>query len=113
MVFAGDNHQLVSVKAVARGRLRGELRVAPAPFEQVWCAKLPPPGAVWLDSCLFPALGIVVATHHRRRRRLASLRCCRTSGSAASSISPRVLMHIDDVPRTEVVRPGSRIFIGC
>jgi putative ABC transport system permease protein len=103
MVFADDRHALVSVKAVSPGYpLRGELRTAAMPFEAgVVTHGLPPPGAVWLDT-----LTVGVA----ELRVDAVLAAEPDRGGSFVDFGPRLLMHIDDVPRTEVVRPGSRIF---
>ena len=116
MVFAGDRNQLVAVKAVSDGYpLRGVLSLAAAPFGPGTVVhELPPPGSVWLDSRLFPALHVAVGdTITSALRICASLACCamnRIAAAAFADFGPRLLMRIDDVPRTEVVRPGSRIF---
>jgi putative ABC transport system permease protein len=115
MVFAGERNQLVSVKAVSAGYpLRGVLRLADEPFgpsEPV--AELPPPGEVWLDSRLFPALGVEVGDIVTVG--VADLRVGRVladepdRGGSFFDFGPRLLMRTDDVARTEIVRPGSRI----
>jgi putative ABC transport system permease protein len=115
MVFAGERNQLVSVKAVGAGYpLRGVLRLADEPFgpsEPV--AQLPPPGEVWLDSRLFPALGVEVGDTVTVG--VADLRVGRVladepdRGGSFFDFGPRLLMRTDDVARTEIVRPGSRI----
>ena len=116
MVFAGDRNQLVSVKAVGDGYpLRGVLRIAAAPFAPgvVVVDELPAPGEVWLDSRLFPALGVVVGDIVTVG--VAQLRVGRVlsdepdRGGGFFDFGPRLLMRDVDVPRTEVVRPGSRI----
>ena len=60
MVFAGDANQLVSVKAVTSDYpLRGKLIVTDEPFARGQpVQEVPPAGEVWLDSRLFPALGV-------------------------------------------------------
>ena len=115
MVFAGDRNQLVSVKAISDGYpLRGVLRLADAPFgpsEPVH--ELPPPGEVWLDSRLFPALGVevgdvvTVGVANLRVGRVLSDEPDR--GGSFFDFGPRLLMRVGDVARTEVVKPGSRI----
>ena len=59
---ATGRSQLASVKAVTPGYpLRGTLRVADKPFVSGRpTGGLPDPGEVWLDSRLFPALGVQV-----------------------------------------------------
>jgi putative ABC transport system permease protein len=115
MVFAGDRNQLVSVKAVSDGYpLRGVLRLADAPFgPSVPVDELPPAGEVWLDSRLFPALGVAVGDAVTVG--VAELRVGRVladepdRGGSFFDFGPRLLMRTGDVARTEVVRPGSRI----
>ena len=115
MVFAGDRNQLVAVKAVSDGYpLRGVLRVAAAPFGPgAVVHELPAPGEVWLDSRLFPALGvevgdtISVGVAELRVARVLTDEPDRSGGFF--DFGPRVLMRGVDVERTEVVRPGSRI----
>jgi len=115
MVFAGDRNQLVSVKAVGAGYpLRGVLRLADAPFgPSAPTQTLPGPGEAWLDSRLFPALGVAVGDTVTVG--VAALRITRVladepdrSGSLFE-LGPRLLMRIDDVARTDIVKPGSRL----
>jgi putative ABC transport system permease protein len=116
MLFASARNQLVSVKAVSDGYpLRGRLRVADAPFGSSRATyALPAPGTVWLDSRLFPALGIRIGD-------TVSVGVADFSvsgvlidepdrGGGLLDFGPRLLMRIDDVPATQVVQPGSRIF---
>ena len=116
MVFVGDEkNQLVSVKAVGSGYpLRGVLKVADEPFAPgLVTREIPSRGEVWLDSRLFPALGILPGDEFEVG--LARLKVARVvtqepdRGGSMYDLGPRLLMHIDDVPATEVVMPGSRI----
>jgi len=115
MIFAGDDNQLVSVKAVAATYpLRGKLIVADEPFVRGFPVKdTPAMGEVWLDSRLFPALGVTLGDTIEVG--FAELRIARVlvsepdRGGSFFDLGPRLLMNIDDVPATEVVQPGSRI----
>jgi len=116
MVFAADErNQLVSVKAVGTGYpLRGVLQVADAPFGVgTPTRELPARGEVWMDSRLFPALGITLGDEIEVG--FASLKVARVltqepdRGGSMYDLGPRLLMRIEDVPATEVVQPGSRI----
>ncbi len=115
MVFAGDDNQLVSVKAVGGSYpLRGKLIVSDAPFERGFpLEETPGPGQVWLDSRLFPALGVALGDVIEVG--LAELTISRVlvsepdRGGSFFDLGPRLLMNIEDVPATEVVQPGSRI----
>ncbi len=116
MVFAGDDrNQLVSVKAVSLGYpLRGVLRVTDEPFARGEpTSELPPTGEVWMDSRLFPALGVSLGDEIEVG--LATLTVSRVlttepdRGGSMYDLGPRLLMRMEDVPATEVVQPGSRI----
>ena len=115
MVYAGDSNLLVSVKAVDEGYpIRGKLIVADQPFGDGYpLPEIPAPGEVWVDSRLFPALG--VAEGDMVEVGLAALRVTRVlisepdRGGSFFDLGPRLLMNIADVPATEVVQPGSRI----
>lgn len=116
MVYAGDRNQLVSVKAVSAGYpLRGTLRVADEPFgPDAPTTDLPAPGEVWLDARVFPALGIALGDALAVGE--ATLRVSRVLASEPDrggnflDFGPRLLMLLDDVPATGVVKPGSRIY---
>ena len=119
MVFAdgeaGERNQLVSVKAASTGYpLRGELIIADAPFVRGTPTRtLPGPGEVWLDSRLFPALGI--KRGDQVEVGMASLQVTQVlvnepdRGGSFFDMGPRLLMNLADVPATEVVQPGSRL----
>ena len=115
MVFVGDANQLVSVKAVGEQYpLRGNLIVADAPFIRGYpVVEVPPPGEVWLDSRLFPALDVDLG--EMIEVGLAELKVTRVlisepdRGGSFFDLGPRLLMNMADVPATEVVQPGSRI----
>lgn len=116
MVFAGDErNQLVSVKAATTGYpLRGTLVVADEPFAPgAPTDELPGVGEVWLDARLFPALGIAIGDVIEVG--MADLTVSRVlvsepdRGGSMFDLGPRLLMRMEDVPRTEVVQPGSRL----
>jgi putative ABC transport system permease protein len=115
MVFVGDANQLVSVKAVGeKYPLRGKLIVSDEPFVRGYPTfEVPPPGEVWLDSRLFPALDVDLG--EQIEVGLAELQVTRVlvsepdRGGSFFDLGPRLLMNIADVPATEVVQPGSRI----
>jgi len=116
MVFVGEErNQLVSIKAVGVGYpLRGRLIAADEPFGTGQpVTEVPALGEVWLDSRLFPALGVTVGDEVEVG--VARLRVGRVlisepdRGGSMFDLGPRLLMRVEDVPRTEVVQPGSRI----
>ncbi len=107
--------QLVSVKAVDdEYPLRGTLKVTDEPFG--WgdaTEDVPDPGKVWLDSRLFPALGVELGD--RVQVGYADFEISRVlthepdRGGSMWDMGPRLLMNIADVPATQVVQPGSRL----
>ena len=119
MLFADESEdarsQLVSVKAVGDGYpLRGVLRVAEEPFGPAAVTRaVPARGEVWLDSRLFPALGLklgdTVSVGYARLRVERVLAGEPDRGGSVFDLGPRLLMHIDDVPETRVIQPGSRV----
>ena len=112
---ATGRSQLASVKAVTPGYpLRGTLRVADAPFTRGRRTDgLPARGEVWLDSRLFPALGVesgdTVAVGYAEFTVAAVLASEPDRGGGFLEFAPRLLMRAEDIPATRVIQPGSRI----
>ncbi len=112
---AGDELVLASIKAVtAAYPLRGALRYSTGPFAApIIAATGPAPGEVWLDSRLFALLGVVpgdsVTVGDASFRVTAAARAEPDQGASFIGLGPRVLMHFDDIPATNVVQPGSRV----
>ncbi len=116
MVFAGDDrNQLVAVKAVSEDYpLRGTLITGTEPFARgAPVDDVPLPGEIWIDSRLFPALGVGLGDTVEVG--MAALKVSRVlvkepdRGGSFFDLGPRLLMNLADVPATEVVQPGSRI----
>lgn len=120
MIFADDapdaTNQLVSVKAVASNYpLRGVLRVSGEPFGIDQVARgVPDLGEVWLDSRLFPALGLkigdMVAVGYARFQVTRVLAGEPDRGGSIFDLGPRILMRVEDVASTKMIQPGSRIY---
>ena len=119
MLFTSDaadaRNQLVSVKAVGEGYpLRGVVRVAEEPFAPGRVVDtVPEEGEAWLDSRLFPALGLslgdTVAIGRLQLRISAVLVSEPDRGGSVFDLGPRVLMRVEDVPASGIVQPGSRV----
>jgi putative ABC transport system permease protein len=115
MVFSEDRAQFASVKAVDdQYPLRGNLIVSEAPFVRGRPIESGPPvGEVWMESRLFPSLGIQKGA--MLDVGVASFPVGNVlikepdRGGGFNSVGPRVLMHLADVPDTEVIQPGSRL----
>lgn len=119
MLYAGEHMHLASVKAVGAGYpLRGQLEISATPFatqaEQIEIAEgIPAPGEAWADSRLLPLLhlqlGDKVAVGDYELRITQVLIREPDSGNPFSFMGARLLMNAADLPRTQVVQPGSRV----
>ncbi len=116
MVFAGEEDMyLASIKAVSDGYpLRGELIMSAEPFGDTQLRSAgPSAGNVWLDSRLFPLLdvevGELVTIGDAEFTVTAAVRSEPDQASGFFGYGPRVLMHLEDIPATGVVQPGSRV----
>jgi putative ABC transport system permease protein len=115
MTRAGGEALLSAVKAVTPGYpLRGKVRVAPAlNAADAEAADIPRPGTVWLDERLTAALkvgtGDTIELGGARFRVAAVLTLEPDRGVSFMNFAPRLMMHIDDLPATGLVQPGSRI----
>ena len=115
VVFDGDRSQLTDVSAVTAGYpLRGTVMVADQPFATGRAAAaIPPPGEVWPDSRLLAALGGHVGS--RLSIGAAELRVGQVlisrpdEGGTFTGLVPNLLMNAADLPRTQLVQPGSRV----
>ncbi|MFT4797524.1 MAG: putative ABC transport system permease protein [Candidatus Azotimanducaceae bacterium] len=115
MVFSADRAQFSSVKAVTdEYPLRGNLIISDEAFRKGdVVARGPAPGKVWLESRLLPSLDlkpgdmldIGVATFFVEKALIKEP----DRGGGFNNVGPRVMMNMVDVPRTEVVQPGSRL----
>jgi putative ABC transport system permease protein len=115
MVFSADRAQFSSVKAVDDNYpLRGRLVTAQAPFVKGDpVVGGPGVGEVWMESRLFPSLGIkageTIDIGVAGFPASAVLIKEPDKGGGFNNAGPRVMMNLADVPATEVVRPGSRL----
>ena len=106
--------QLASVKAADDAYpLRGELRSAAEPYGAESVGTGPRPGEAWAEARLFAALeldvgdSIDVGEKPLRLTRVLTHEPDRAGDFY--SLTPRVLMHLDDLDATGVVQPGSRV----
>ncbi|MDP3979766.1 MAG: ABC transporter permease [Pseudomonas sp.] len=114
-VIASDaGIQLASVKAADNAYpLRGELKSAAAPYAAEQAGPGPQPGEAWAEARLFAALELSVGdTIEVGSKNLILSRVLTYEPDRAGdfySLTPRVLMHLDDLAATGVVQPGSRV----
>jgi putative ABC transport system permease protein len=118
VVVKGEQLQLAGVRAVSSTYpLLGTLRVAPALFgEDAPARELPAPGTAWLEARAL--LGLQAAVGDRIEVGAATFTVARVltfepgRGGNFFGIAPRVLIRMEDVARTEVIQPGSRVTYG-
>lgn len=117
MVFSDQGNLLVAAKAVSEAYpLRGELRVSDQPFGTAYTETGGPArGEVWVESRVLPGLGIelgdtlFVGNAEFVVSRVLVQEPDRQQGGMMENAGPRVLMHLDDVPATNIIQPGSRV----
>ena len=115
MLYRGDSMQLVGLRAVSDSYpLLGQVETAVKPYGEVMLdATSPVVGEIWLDSRLFALLGVEVGDSIEvgDTRLLASRALISTPdhNGGMAGFGPQALMHIDDVPATGVVQPGSLV----
>ena len=115
VVMAGDEMQLVSAKAVESSYpLRGYIRAADQPFaEDRVVDNIPAAGEVWLEPRLFPLLQVAVGDKillGEAEFTIAKAITLETDrGGDFYSFSPRLLFNMDDVDKTGIIQPGSRV----
>ena len=116
MLFANDEMQFSSVKAASNSYpLKGQLKVKSGLNAQTEVAPgAPSPGNVWLSESVFYSLNINVGDQVELGAALFNVEKVIVEEPDAPfnvfSSSRRVLINIDDVPKTEVIQPGSRVF---
>ncbi len=115
VVLHGEATQLVQIKAVDDGYpLRGRLRSAPEPasLDSAEVDSIAP-GQAWGEARLFaqldvaPGAAVEVGELELPLARVVAEEPDR--GGDLLQFAPRLLMHLDDVPRTGLVGPASRV----
>lgn len=114
VVAAADGIQLASVKAAnSLYPLRGELRSAAEPYAAEEVGSGPRPGEVWAEARLMVALNLKIGDELEIGAKTLRLSRVLTYDPDTAgdfySLTPRVLMHLDDLAATEIVQPGSRV----
>jgi putative ABC transport system permease protein len=119
VVYAGDEMQLASVKAVGVGYpLRGEIEISDISYavdsKDIRVAKtIPDRGEVWVDSRLIALLKINIGD--RVEIGDSELRVTRIvvrepdGASLSSSFGARLVMNLADLPATKILEAGSKI----
>ena len=115
MVASAQGVQLAEIKAISSNYpLRGHLRVAPRlNADDAPMMGAPPLRSVWPDVRLASGLGVDVPSSLKigavEMAASAIVTFEPDRGINPFSLAPRLVMHLDDLPATELIQPGSRI----
>jgi len=115
MALHGTASVLADIKVVTPGYpLRGELRIADAPYGADRPARgIPAPGTIWADERLYHQLGVArgatVELGNARYTLAAVITQEPDAGLSLLNAAPRVLLNQADLAATGLVQPGSRI----
>lgn len=112
MVYAGDKFQLVTVRAVESGYpLKGYIELKAANGPDVKAQDLPHADEVWFESRLGGLLGYpqTLELGNSEFRLSQEISRLPDAGFNPFASSPVVLMRIEDVAKTGVIQPGSRV----
>lgn len=118
MVFAGDEMQLASIKAVGdQYPLRGKVSISQIPFaiddETTIATTTPNTGEAWIDSRLLPLmnieLGDSIAVGNKEFIVSNIVISEPDAGTGFAAFNPRVLINEVDLAATEVIQLGSRV----
>ncbi|MCO8170427.1 ABC transporter permease [Pseudomonas sp. 21LCFQ02] len=114
VIATDDGIQLSSIKAVDDAYpLRGELKSAPDLYQADQASKGPAPGEAWAEARLLPAVNMKVGdTIDVGAKPLKLTRILTYEPDRAGnfySLTPRVMINLQDLQATGVVQPGSRV----
>ncbi|MGB0895397.1 MAG: ABC transporter permease [Parashewanella sp.] len=107
MAYAGDKFQLVTIKAVEKGYpLKGKIELATPSID-----KLPQSDHIWYETRLAGLLGNPKSIEIGRQQFAMSNKISRLpdAGFNPFASTPVVLMNMDDVAKTGIIQPGSRV----
>ncbi len=115
VAIAEGGRGLAIVTAVTEGYpLRGTVLIADEMFGTGYAAdSVPEPGTAWAEASLLARLDVDIGADIKLGA--ASFRLTRVlefrpdQGVGFMSLSPSIIVHADDVPAMEVIRPGSRV----
>ena len=115
VAVANEQPQLVEVKAVTEHYpLRGELRIADAPYGEERVTKtIPARGEVWVEPRLLQTLNLTVGAQLQLGAKTFTITQVLAyepdRGGDMFSVAPRVLMHADDVAATQLITTGALV----
>ncbi|MDI9331673.1 MAG: FtsX-like permease family protein [Alphaproteobacteria bacterium] len=113
---AQDEGRLVALKSAQSGYpLKGQLKITRKDdlSQEEDVTQLPQPGEVWVEPALAQALDLKVGDVLRVAQlslRLSALLLSEPDrGAGFMNFAPRLFMHPDDVARSELIQPASRV----
>jgi putative ABC transport system permease protein len=115
VALAGEQPQLVEVKAVSEGYpLRGELRIADAPYATDRSTDgIPAGGEAWVEPRLLQVLGLRVGDSLQLGEQSFTVRQVLSfepdRGGDMFSVAPRVLINRQDVAATGLIQTGALV----
>ena len=114
MLASEEALQLVSVKAASNHYpLRGELASSTEVYGNEVKGDAPQAGEIWLEPRLFAALkisvGDLVDLGAIQLKATRALTYEPDRGASFANLTPRGIMHLDDLAASQVVQPGSRV----
>jgi len=115
MANIGDEFLLSSVKAVTnKYPLRGQLQVSDTLFgEKIAIQHGPSQGEVWVEDRVLNELNVQLGDMINIGEALFKVSRLLIyepdRGNSFYSFTPRIMMHYEDVAKTEIVKPGSRV----
>ncbi len=115
MLSRGDAFQLATLRAVDDAYpLRGSVRIAPGPFEAGTPRPAqPPPGTIYVASDLLPLLSAAVGDRVQIGEAGFTIAgvVVEEPGQLGGvfGLAPRVFLRADEVEKTRVLQPGSRV----
>jgi putative ABC transport system permease protein len=106
--------QLSSIKAVDNHYpLRGELKSAAQPYGPETAGDRPAPGEAWVEPRLLAALNLKIGDSidvGQKTLRLSRVLTYEPDRAGNFySLTPRVMINLDDLPATGIIQPGSRV----
>lgn len=115
VIVRGERLQFVGVRAIGAGYPpRGAVRTAPGLYQPDTITKeAPAPGSAWVEARVMQELALAMGGRIEIGSAAFTVTRIVTDepGRAANffALSPRVLINLADVPRTQIIQPGSRV----
>jgi putative ABC transport system permease protein len=121
VLFANENMQLSSIKAVSDGYpLRGSLQISKTPEVNGEAVNIRPKrGEFWLEPRIYHKLGLSELAQNKQPLSVevgytnltvsGVIKRKPGQGSTLFNIAPTAIINIDDLDATQIIQPGSRV----